>query len=79
MNDDLNTSAALTRLKGLADRIQAAARAGQRLGPAQAVLRRLGQVFGLRLDAAEAEARVTEGWTTHLRRFASADCSAASP
>jgi L-cysteine:1D-myo-inositol 2-amino-2-deoxy-alpha-D-glucopyranoside ligase len=78
MNDDLNTSAALTRLAGLADRIQAAARAGQQLGPAQSVLRRLGQVFGLRLDAAEVEARVIEGWTTHLRRFASADCSADS-
>ena len=78
MDDDLNTSAALTRLEGLADHIQAAARAGQQLGPAQAVLRRLGQVFGLRLDAAEVEARVIEGWSTHLRRFAAADCSADS-
>jgi L-cysteine:1D-myo-inositol 2-amino-2-deoxy-alpha-D-glucopyranoside ligase len=70
MNDDLNTSAALARLEGLADSIQAAARAGQQLGPAQAVLRKLSQVFGLRLDAEEVEARVTEGWGAHLRRFA---------
>ncbi len=78
MNDDLNTPAALERLEALADLIQAAARAGHQLGPAQAVLRRLGQVFGLRLDAAEVEARVIEGWSTHLRRFAAADCSADS-
>jgi L-cysteine:1D-myo-inositol 2-amino-2-deoxy-alpha-D-glucopyranoside ligase len=78
VNDDLNSSAALTRLEGLADRILAAARGGQQLGPAQTVLRRLGQVFGLSLDAAAVEARVIEGWSTHLRRFAAADCSADS-
>ena len=71
MDDDLDTGAALARLEALADSIQAAARAGRELGPAQAVLRKLGQVFGLRLDATEVESRVVEGWSAHLRRFAS--------
>jgi L-cysteine:1D-myo-inositol 2-amino-2-deoxy-alpha-D-glucopyranoside ligase len=70
LNDDLNTSTALARLESLADSLQAAARTGHRLGSAQAVLRRLGQVFGLRLDAAEVEAHVSQGWSTHLRRLA---------
>ena len=72
MDDDLDTSSALAHLEALADGIQTAARAGRQLGPAQEVLRKLGRVFGLRLDAAEAEARVIEGWSSHLRRFASA-------
>jgi hypothetical protein len=33
-------------------------------------LRQLGRVFGLRLDAPEAEARVISGWQEHLTRFA---------
>jgi cysteinyl-tRNA synthetase len=70
MNDDLDTATALARLENLADSIQAAARAAREIGPAQEVLRQLGRVFGLRLDADAAEAGVIEGWSAHLRRFA---------
>jgi L-cysteine:1D-myo-inositol 2-amino-2-deoxy-alpha-D-glucopyranoside ligase len=69
MSDDLNTPAALARLEALADDIQAAAQAHHRVGSAQAVLRRLAQVFGLRLDAPGPEARVVRGWNHHLGRF----------
>jgi L-cysteine:1D-myo-inositol 2-amino-2-deoxy-alpha-D-glucopyranoside ligase len=66
MSDDLNTPLALARLEALADDIQAAARGGRRLEPAQAVLRRLAQVFGLRLDAPGPEERVVTGWNHHF-------------
>ena len=74
MSDDLNTPAALARLEALADDIQAAAQADHRVELAQAVLRRLAQVFGLRLDAAGPEERVVTGWNHHLARFAPAAC-----
>jgi cysteinyl-tRNA synthetase len=73
MDDDPDPATALARLEGLADSIQAAALAGREVGPAQTVLRTLGQVFGLRLDADAAEARVIEGWSAHLQRFAPAE------
>ncbi|HVQ77534.1 MAG TPA: class I tRNA ligase family protein, partial [Candidatus Binatia bacterium] len=72
MDDDLDTPAALGRLEGLADDILGAARAGRDVAPAQALLRRLAEVFGLRLDAPGADKRVVEGWEAHLERFPAA-------
>jgi L-cysteine:1D-myo-inositol 2-amino-2-deoxy-alpha-D-glucopyranoside ligase len=69
MNDDLNTPSALGRLESLADDVLAAARAGRRVETGQALVRRLAQVFGLRLDRPGVEERVTRGWDAHLRRF----------
>jgi len=69
MADDLDTPSALTHVERLADRILDAARAGRRVEPAQASLRRLSSVFGLRLDRKEAEERVLRGWDVHLERF----------
>ena len=69
MDDDLDTSTALTVLGQLADRIIEAAQTGQRVQAAQETLRDLGKVFGLRLDAAEVEPWVTSGWNEHLKRF----------
>jgi cysteinyl-tRNA synthetase len=69
LNDDLDTPAALSRLESLADAILMAAQRRRDVSSAQAVLRRLAQVFGLVLDAPGVEARVTEGWGVHLARF----------
>jgi L-cysteine:1D-myo-inositol 2-amino-2-deoxy-alpha-D-glucopyranoside ligase len=69
MNDDLDTRTALVRLERLADETLSAARAGRHVEPAQKLLRRLAQVFGLRLDASAAEPRVLDGWNAHLARF----------
>ena len=68
LDDDLDTPAAIGHLEGLADEILATA--GRDIGQAQAVLRRMASVFGLRLDAPDVEDRVTKGWTAHLERFA---------
>ena len=70
LNDDLDTPAALSRLESLADAILVAAPKGRDVSRAQALLRRLAQVFGLVLDAPGVEARVTAGWGVHLARFA---------
>jgi L-cysteine:1D-myo-inositol 2-amino-2-deoxy-alpha-D-glucopyranoside ligase len=69
MDDDLNTGAALERLEELAHEVLAASRAGRKVQRAQATLRRLGRVFGLRLDEGQVEPRVSEGWNAHLQRF----------
>jgi L-cysteine:1D-myo-inositol 2-amino-2-deoxy-alpha-D-glucopyranoside ligase len=69
MDNDLDTPAALEQLEQLAEEIIAAAQAGQNVAAAQATLRRLSQIFGLRLNAQDVEARVIEGWGEHLKRF----------
>ena len=69
MNRDLDTPAALRRLERLAGDVLAGARAGGQVQPAQALVRRLAKVFGLRLDAPDAEDRVIAGWNRHLARF----------
>ncbi len=71
MDDDLNTPSALGRLESLAGDVLAAARAGRRVETGQALVRRLAQVFGLRLDRAGVEERVMRGWDAHLLRFPS--------
>jgi L-cysteine:1D-myo-inositol 2-amino-2-deoxy-alpha-D-glucopyranoside ligase len=67
--NDLDTSTALATLERLADEVLAADRQGQEVKTAQQVLRDMGYVFGLRLDASEPETRVTAGWNEHLKRF----------
>ncbi len=69
MNRDLDSPAALRRLDRLAGDVLSGARAGGRVEPAQALLRRQAKVFGLRLDAPDPEERVTAGWNRHLARF----------
>ena len=71
MDDDLNTPLALSRLESLAGDVIAAARAGRRVETGRALVRRLAQVFGLRLDRSGVEERVTRGWDAHLLRFPS--------
>lgn len=69
MDDDLDTPTALRQLDHLAVELIAAAEAGQNVAEAQITFRALAQIFGLRLNASEAETRVIEGWTEHLKRF----------
>jgi cysteinyl-tRNA synthetase len=69
MDNDLDTPAALQQLEQLAEEIIAAAQAGQNVAAAQATLRQLSQIFGLRLNAQDVEQRVIEGWGEHLERF----------
>jgi L-cysteine:1D-myo-inositol 2-amino-2-deoxy-alpha-D-glucopyranoside ligase len=69
MDDDLDSPRALSALERLAAELLGAERAGRNVQAARAELRRLGSVFGLRLDAPAPEARVTAGWDEHLRRF----------
>jgi cysteinyl-tRNA synthetase len=71
MDDDLNTPLALGRLESLAGDVIAAARAGRRVETGQTLVRRLAQVFGLRLDRGGVEERVMRGWGAHLLRFPS--------
>ncbi len=66
---DLNTPKALEVLESLADDILAAKHTGYDVPAAQNSLRTMGRVFGLRLDSAEPEERVTAGWGLHLKRF----------
>jgi L-cysteine:1D-myo-inositol 2-amino-2-deoxy-alpha-D-glucopyranoside ligase len=68
MNDNLNTPEALAVLTELAGRIAAAAAGGHDVARAQAALRRMGGVFGLRFDG-DVEPRVRAGWTVHMSRF----------
>lgn len=70
MDDDLDTGTAVDVLAGLAQEIGRAGDDGRDVAQAQAALRRMAGVLGLRLDAGPAvEARVTAGWNEHLRRF----------
>jgi L-cysteine:1D-myo-inositol 2-amino-2-deoxy-alpha-D-glucopyranoside ligase len=69
MNADLDTPAALTTLRRLAEQIVEGAGGGQEVRPSQRALRRAATVFGLRLDRDAPEARVTDGWNAHLARF----------
>lgn len=68
LDDNLNTREALAALKGLGERIVTAAADGRAVADAQATLRRLGRVFGLRFGGT-IEPRVQVGWEKHLQRF----------
>jgi L-cysteine:1D-myo-inositol 2-amino-2-deoxy-alpha-D-glucopyranoside ligase len=67
MDNDLDAAGALLALRELAAAILAAD--GRHLAPAQAALRAMCAVFGLRLDATTAEAHVMAGWNEHLKQF----------
>ena len=68
LDENLNTRAALAALGRLADWILAASREGRSVAKAQATLRKLGAVFGLRLDG-DIEPRVRQVWAEHALRF----------
>jgi cysteinyl-tRNA synthetase len=65
---DLDTPTAPTILSNLAADIVEGARAGRDVQAAQAALRRMSRIFGLRLDAEGAESAVISGWNQHLER-----------
>ena len=69
MEDDLDTPTALKALGRAAEEVLAASRAGKGVQVAQKELRGAAQVFGLTLDAVEAEVAVIKGWDEHLKRF----------
>lgn len=69
LDNDLDTPSAVTALGALADAIEQGAHRGQAVQAAQATLRILAAVLGLRLDCATAE-RVQAGWQRHAADFA---------
>jgi cysteinyl-tRNA synthetase len=69
LDRDLDSPTALDALLRLAEEITVAAQAGRNVSPAQATLRRLAAIFGLRLDAGGPEPRVQAGWSEHIKRF----------
>lgn len=69
MDNDLNTPLAVQVVGQFGAALLSAAREGQEVEQAQRELRKLAQVFGLRLDEDEPEARVIAGWNEHLQRF----------
>jgi L-cysteine:1D-myo-inositol 2-amino-2-deoxy-alpha-D-glucopyranoside ligase len=69
MENDLNTPEAIAALASLAEQIELAAGQRQNVGQAQAALRAMGSVFGLRLDRADPEQNVQIGWRTHGQKF----------
>jgi len=68
MDDNLNTRAAADVLDRLAGEIVSAAEEGRSVEAAQAALRRLGTVFGLRFGGT-ADGLVQAGWGQHMQRF----------
>ena len=69
MDADLDASAALKSLEGLAAQILRAPEKDASMEEARQVLRELAGVLGLRLGLPP-EPRVTQGWDLHLARFA---------
>lgn len=67
--NDLDTPQALVALDDLAVSLLNAAGQGVDVHPAQAALRRLGRILGLRLDTDGPETRVRQGWEAHRQRF----------
>jgi L-cysteine:1D-myo-inositol 2-amino-2-deoxy-alpha-D-glucopyranoside ligase len=70
MDHDLDTPAALTVVRALADQIVDDAGKGRNVRASVDALRRMGTVLGLRLDRPGPEERVTSGWSRHLSQFA---------
>jgi L-cysteine:1D-myo-inositol 2-amino-2-deoxy-alpha-D-glucopyranoside ligase len=68
MDSDLDASAALAALEGLATHILDSSSGGAGAEQGRHVLRRLASVLGLRLGSEPAPG-VTQGWTEHLTRF----------
>jgi len=70
MDNDMDSPSAMTVLEHTAKEIMEASHAGRDVQAAQEALRAMAQVFGLILDAEEAQEHVTAGWNAHLERFA---------
>jgi cysteinyl-tRNA synthetase len=70
MEDDLNTPHGIEALERLAEKVLAAAVAGQDVEAAQESLRSMGRVFGLRLGAEEPEECVKTEWQRFRKDFA---------
>ena len=68
MDDNLDTRAALSVLRTLAQDIITWSDEGRDVSAAQELLLRLSTVFGLRVGR-DVEPRVTEGWSAHYARF----------
>jgi cysteinyl-tRNA synthetase len=68
MMHDLDTPAALTTLSSLAVETSEAAQAGHDVRTAQAALRRMSRIIGVRLDAEGAEPAVISGWNRLLNQ-----------
>jgi L-cysteine:1D-myo-inositol 2-amino-2-deoxy-alpha-D-glucopyranoside ligase len=69
MDDDLDSPAALDIMLQLADDILESAQEGGAVQAAQASLRQMCRVMGLRLDRENPEERVIKGWRLHRARF----------
>ncbi len=69
MDNNLDTPTALGVLDELAVQTLLASQQGQDVREAQTLVRAFSKVFGLRLDAAQPEPRVIEGWTRHIQKF----------
>ncbi|MSP12602.1 MAG: cysteine--tRNA ligase [Chloroflexi bacterium] len=69
MDNDLQAPQGLQIMEKLAQDVLRAEHGGETVRKAQAALREMAQVFGLRLDAVNAEERVISGWNEHLKRF----------
>ena len=69
LDNDLDTAKAQQVLFSLAQKILDAVSLGSRVVGAQDALRKMGQVFGLRMEEKGAEARVIENWNKILIRF----------
>jgi cysteinyl-tRNA synthetase len=69
MDNDLGSPAAVRTLRELAEEILDGERTGRKIGEAQEVLRKLGNIFGLRLDGEGPDSEVAAGWEKHRRRF----------
>lgn len=69
MDKDLDTLKGIATLLNVADEILFRAPNGYRVNEAQALLRQLSAVFGLRLDAETPEKDVVAGWDEHRQQF----------
>jgi cysteinyl-tRNA synthetase len=69
LDDDLRPDGAIEALDGLAQSILDAVPRGTRVAEAQAALRELAGIFGMKLGDAHPDERVLAGWASHLRRF----------
>ena len=69
LDNDLDTPEAQQVLYSFAQKILEAASLGRRVVGAQDALRKMGQVFGLRMEEKGAEVRVIENWNKILTRF----------
>jgi L-cysteine:1D-myo-inositol 2-amino-2-deoxy-alpha-D-glucopyranoside ligase len=73
MASDLDTPTALDALDQLAHRILAGVEEANNVEEAQAILRRLASILGMRLQNERPEERVVEGWNRHMTKFVDAE------